>query len=132
MHDITLDKIRALIGLLTYGGVFDSLHEQLESLYKMRWLKKINFSAVMGKNRFRFLLSMIRFDAKATRAKRCLNDKLVTFCKIWDMFFETCNLMCLFGGLICIIPNSYCLSEKDVPFGSTCLKIQESTESKFG
>ena len=29
------------------------------------------FPALMGKNRLWFLLSMMRFDDKATRAKRC-------------------------------------------------------------
>ena len=35
MHEATLDKIRAVIGLVIYGGVFESSHENLESLYKM-------------------------------------------------------------------------------------------------
>ena len=35
MHEATLDEIRVVIGLVIYGGVFESSHENLESLYKM-------------------------------------------------------------------------------------------------
>ena len=89
------------------------------------------FPAFMGKNRLRFLLSMMRLDNKATRAKPRLNDELAAFRKIWDMFIETCNSMYLVGGSVCI-------DEKLLPFGgrcafcSTCLNNQASTESKFG
>ena len=43
---------------------------------------KLFFSVIKGKNCLWFQLSMMRFDNKATRAKRCLNDKLAAFHKI--------------------------------------------------
>ena len=95
-------RISTVIGLLIYGGVFESSNEYLESLYKMDSTRKNFFSAVMGKNCLRFQLSMMRFDNKATRAKRRLNDKLAAFHKIWNMFVETCNSMYLVGASVCI------------------------------
>ena len=55
-------RIRTVIGLLIYGGIFESSNKFLESLYKMDGTGKLFFSAVMGKNCFRFQLSMMRFD----------------------------------------------------------------------
>ena len=45
---------------------------------------------------------MMRFDDKATRAVRRLNDKLAAFRKIWDMFVEICKSMYLAGTVVCI------------------------------
>ena len=81
MHEATLDEIRAVIGIVIYGGAFESSHENLEFLYKVDGTGRLIFPAVMGKNRFRFLLSMMRFDDKAARAVRRLNDNSVAFAK---------------------------------------------------
>jgi hypothetical protein len=35
MRGTSLDELRTVIGLLIYGGVFESSHEHKESLYKM-------------------------------------------------------------------------------------------------
>jgi hypothetical protein len=43
---------------------------------------RLVFPAVMAKNRFRFLLSCIRFDDKATRTERRLEDKMAAFQEI--------------------------------------------------
>ena len=109
MHDITLDEIRVVIGLMIYREVFEFSHEHLESLYKMDGTGNLIFSADMEKNRLQFLLSMMRFDDKATRAKRRFNDKLRLFRKVWDVFVETCNSMYLVGG-------SFCIDEQLLPF----------------
>ena len=55
MYEATLNDVRAVIGLVIYGGVFECSHENLESLYKMDGTGRSIFPAVMGKNRFRFL-----------------------------------------------------------------------------
>ena len=91
IHHITLYQIRAAIGLLSYGGVFESSPEDLESLNKLDGTGRLNFPAVMEKNFLSFLLSMMRSDNKATTAERRLNNTLAVFREIWDMLVETCN-----------------------------------------
>jgi len=51
-------------------------HENIESLYKLDGTGRLIFPVVMAKNRFRFLLSMIRIDDNATRNERRLEDKI--------------------------------------------------------
>jgi len=77
-----LDELRVVIGLLIYGEVFESSHEHIESLYKMDGTGRLIFPVVMAKSHFRVLLSMIRFDDKATRTERRLEDKMAAFQEI--------------------------------------------------
>jgi hypothetical protein len=43
MRRTSLDELRTVIGLLIYGGVFESSHEHIESLYKMIWTGRLVF-----------------------------------------------------------------------------------------
>jgi hypothetical protein len=87
MRRTSLDELRAVIGLLICGGVFESSHKHVESLYKMNGTGRLVFPVVMAKkNPFRFLMSVVRFDDKATRTERRLEDKMAAFREIWDMF----------------------------------------------
>jgi hypothetical protein len=79
MRQTSLDELHAFISSLVYGGVFESSHEHKQSLYKMDGTGGLVFPAVMTKNHFRFLLSMIRFDDKATRTEHRLEDKMAAF-----------------------------------------------------
>ena len=47
---------------------------------------RLIFPLVMAKVRFWFLLSVMRFDDKATRTERRLEDKMAAFREIWDVF----------------------------------------------
>jgi hypothetical protein len=49
MRRTSLDGLRAVTGFLIYGGVFESSHEQLESLYKMCGTGRLVFPVVMAK-----------------------------------------------------------------------------------
>jgi len=50
MRRTSLDELCAVIGLLLYGGVCESSHKHIESLYKMNETGRLVFSAVMAKN----------------------------------------------------------------------------------
>jgi hypothetical protein len=113
MRRRSLDELRAVIGVLIYGGVFESSHEHTESLYKMDGTGRLIFPVVMAKNRFRFLLSVIRFDDKATRTERHLEDRMTEFREIWDMFIGLCKSLYLVGSAVCI-------DEHLLPFRGRC------------
>ena len=86
MRRTSLYELRAVIGLLIYGGVFESSQEHIESLYKMNGRGRLVFPVVTVKYRFRFLLSVLRFDDEETRIERRLEDKMAAFQEIWDWF----------------------------------------------
>jgi len=113
MQQTSLDTLRAVIGLLIYGGVFESSHKHTESLYKMDETGRLIFPVVMVKNHFRFLLSMIRFDDKATRTEHRSEDKMVASREIWDMFIGLCKSLYLVGSAICN-------DEQLLPFRGRC------------
>ena len=79
MRRTSLDVLRAVIGLLIYGRVFEFSHEHIEPPYKMDDTGRSVFLVVMAKNCFRFLLSVIRFDHKSTRTERRLRGKMAAF-----------------------------------------------------
>jgi hypothetical protein len=56
MDAANIIELRAVIGLLIYGGVFESSYEHIQSLYKMDGTGGLVFPVVMAKNCFRFLL----------------------------------------------------------------------------
>jgi len=47
-------------------------------------------------------LSVLRFDDKATRTDRRLEDKIAAFREIWDMFFGLGKSLYLVGSALCI------------------------------
>ena len=63
---------------------------------------RLFFLLLMAKNRFLFLLSVIRFDDKARRTERRLKDKIAAFREIWDMFIGLCKSLYLVGSAVCI------------------------------
>jgi len=95
-----MDELRAVIGLLIYGGVFESSHEHKESLNKKDGTGRLVFLVAMAKNRFRFLLSVIRFNDKATRTDRRLEYKMAAFREIWDNFIGLCKSLHLVGSAV--------------------------------
>jgi len=113
MRATSLDELHAVIGSLIYGGVFECSHEHNESLYKTDRTGRLVFPVVMAKYRFRFLLSVVRFDDKATRIERRLEDKMAAFREIWDMFIGLCESLYLVGSAVYI-------DEQLLPFRGRC------------
>ena len=77
------------------------------------------------------LLSVIRFDEKATRTERRLEDKMVAFREIWEKFIGLCKPLYLVGSAVWI-DEQLLHSEEDADSGNICRKKQASMESKFG
>jgi len=74
---------------------------------------RLVFLVVMAKNRFWFLLSVIRFDNNATRTERRLEDKMATFRESWDMVIGSCKSLYLVGSAVCT-------DEQLLPFRGRC------------
>jgi len=77
--------MKAFVGLLYYGSVL----KQNKLSAKDTWSELYGcsiFRCVMNERKFVFLLSMIRFDDKITRAERRAADKLASIREIWERF----------------------------------------------
>jgi len=81
----------------------------------------------MVKNRFRFLLLVIRFYDKATRTERRLEDKMGAFRGMWDLFMGLRKSLYLVGSAVCI-------DEQLLPFRGRCGFRQNMPKklSKYG
>jgi len=77
------------------------------------------------------LLSVIRFDDKATGTERRLEDKMAAFREILDKFLVCVSHFIWLVQLSASI-NSYFDSEEEMDSSNICRKNQASTESTFG
>ena len=127
----SLDELRAVFGLLIYGGVFESSHGHLESLHEMDGTGRLVFLVVMVKNHFRFLLSFLRFGDKATRNERRLEEKWQHFEK-FGTFSLVCVNHCIWLVQLSASMNNYFHSEEEMGSDNICRQNQASMESKFG
>jgi hypothetical protein len=63
-----MDELRAVIGLLIYGGVFESSHEHTESLYKMDGTGGLVFPVAMAKKKKSFPVSLVSYVPKKNKS----------------------------------------------------------------
>ena len=86
----SLMEIKALLGIFYLCGIFKASKCNPEDL----WSEKsglIQFRATMSLNRFKFLVSCLRFDDKNTREQRMNTDRFAPVREIWDEFIENCK-----------------------------------------
>ena len=84
-QETSVAETEAFIGLLILAGLHRGRLEPLEDLWSLRSGRPV-FSALMSLKQFKALMKYLRFDNKATREERRANDKLATFCDVWEMF----------------------------------------------
>ena len=108
----TLCEFKALIGLLYFSGLQKTSGTNLDDLWSHKF-GSILYRSTMPLHRFRFLLRMIRFDDKSTRAARRETDKFAPIREIWEDFISKCTQY--------YSPASYCtIDEQLLSFRARC------------
>lgn len=89
-HPTDIVELKAFIGLLYKAGVKRNSHINVSELWSVRDGDSF-FRMTMPLNRFKFLLTTIRFDDKTTRGVRKQQDKLAAIREVWDKFIKNCT-----------------------------------------
>jgi hypothetical protein len=122
-----LVELKALLGLLISIGASKGRNENVSDLWQEGPFSRPFFRAVMGRNRFQWLLRSLRFDNKETRAERLQTDKLAAISGIWNDFIGNC--------LDSYRPGPFCtIDEHMVGFRGRCSFIMylPSKPDKYG
>lgn len=82
-------EIKAFIGLLYYTAALKQNNVSTRDMWSEMYGCGI-FRCVMNEQRFKFLLSTLRFDDKTTRAARRATDKLAPIRDIWEILLSNC------------------------------------------
>ena len=93
-NDSKMDQkeLDALVGLLYHSGRMNVTNLTVSDLWTTNPMDKMDmYSATMGKNRFKVLMSALRFDDKTTRAQRKENDPFAPFRVVSDLFSAACR-----------------------------------------
>ena len=80
----------AYIGLLIARGVLRAKNEPLNALFSETYGRGI-FRDTMTRKRFKEIHQFLRFDEKASRPARRMNDKFCLLREIWDRFVMHCR-----------------------------------------
>lgn len=137
IHDIDSTELNGFIGLLIYSAVFKSGNESVNNLFATDGTGRELFRCTMTKERFLFILHVLRFDNPDDRDERKKDVKEAAISKIFYKFIENSQL-CYTVGPSC------CVDEMLVPFRGRCsfkmylpnkpakygLKIQCLTDAK--
>ncbi|XP_020289691.1 uncharacterized protein LOC109857612 isoform X2 [Pseudomyrmex gracilis] len=85
---LTMMEFRAFIGLLYFAGASKNNSDTAEMWSN---LGSPIYRATMSQNRFKFILSCLRFDDQRTRRERRTDDKFAPIRDIWERFVENCK-----------------------------------------
>ena len=84
-QEVDSTEIKAFVGLCLYAGLHKSNHETVSLLWSENEGRPM-FTATMSRNRFTSILKFLRFDNRATRQERRVDDKLAPFRDFWNLF----------------------------------------------
>ncbi|XP_077385348.1 uncharacterized protein LOC144023587 [Festucalex cinctus] len=123
---LTVEELRAYLGLVILAGVYKSQHESTKSLWKNDTGRPI-FSKAMAHGRFCQINRALRFDDRLLRPHRRHLDKLSPISDIWSMWLELLPKMFNLGRDICI-------DEQLVSFSGRCSfrQYMPSKPAKYG
>ncbi|XP_022093326.1 piggyBac transposable element-derived protein 4-like [Acanthaster planci] len=89
--NVALMELHAFLGLLLYLGLTKSGRERVRSFWGQGFFCRPLCLATMSSTRFQDILTMLRFDNKATRAQRRSTDKFAPIRDIFEMFARACR-----------------------------------------
>ena len=85
---ISEDELNGFLGLLFLAGVYRSAGEATEELWDMSDDRQI-FRSVMSCERFHTISRVLKFEDKATRLLRRINDKFAPIREVFDIWLQT-------------------------------------------
>ncbi|XP_024867729.1 uncharacterized protein LOC112451986 isoform X1 [Temnothorax curvispinosus] len=110
--DVDLCELKAFIGVLYLSGLQKTASTPLEDMWSHDF-GPVLYRCTMSRNRFTFLLKMLRFDDKTTRSTRRETDKFAPIREIWEDFISKCT------SFYC--PDTYCtVDEQFISFLGRC------------
>lgn len=102
VHKLDLIELKGLIGLLVYSAVFKSGNESVHSLFATDGTGREIFRCTMTKQRFLFLMEVLRFDNASDRQERKKEDKAAAISKIFYKFITNCQSCYTPGVYLCV------------------------------
>ncbi|KAJ8968992.1 hypothetical protein NQ314_001980 [Rhamnusium bicolor] len=91
LKETDIVELKAFLGLLIFTSVFNSNHENIETLFATNGSGRDIFRAVMGAKRFAIILSALRFDNRVDREERRKVDPTALISFIFKSFIENCQ-----------------------------------------
>lgn len=102
LKDLDIIELKAFIGCLVYTSVFNSNHENLDTLFATDGTERVVFRAVMSRERFGVLLSSLRFDNPEDRDLRKNENPAAAILEIFEQFIHNCQDCYGIGSYACI------------------------------
>lgn len=125
---LNIDEIWKFIGLMYARGVFAAKNIPLSELWNKKKGNPI-FRNTMPRDRFKYILRLLRFDNKQDRRQRILmqKDRFAHISEVWKIFVENCVKHYNPGPYICV-------DEQLFPSRARCPFTQyiSSKPDKFG
>lgn len=90
VSETTITELYALIGLLILSAATKSNHLNTDLLFNSGYCG-IRYKSTMSENRFKFLLTCLRFDNKATRDERRKQTKFAPISEIFEILINNCK-----------------------------------------
>lgn len=123
---VDMIELKAFIGLMYFSGLQKTNMTSSDDLWDTKY-GSIFYKATMSQKRFCTILRFLRYDDKATRPTRVVNDKFAAIRGIWEIFIEKCKTL--------YNPASYCtIDEQLLSFRGRCpFKVYNGSKpDKYG
>uniref|UniRef100_A0A672YRK9 PiggyBac transposable element-derived protein domain-containing protein n=1 Tax=Sphaeramia orbicularis TaxID=375764 RepID=A0A672YRK9_9TELE len=111
-RNIDIIDLRAYIGLVLLGGVYQSHNEPTRSLWDDHTGRDI-FRTTMGQKTFRLINTCLRFEDRQARSPHMRRDKLAALRDLWEMW--NARLPVLYNP-----GQDVCVDEQLIPFQGRC------------